>query len=131
MVGGYQLEKNEMGCSIVSCSFADNAGVYYVVGTAFAMPDEAEPTKGRILVFQVRQWKLRMGVEHSSLPYWINAILFLCIDGCTFGLMSVLRVGERGCMDGPPCPPPSRLLPRCISWFACLSLPLSLEVLLD
>jgi DNA damage-binding protein 1 len=31
----------------------DDPNVYYVIGTAFAHPNEAEPTRGRILIFRV------------------------------------------------------------------------------
>eukprot|EP00252_Welwitschia_mirabilis_P019638 TRINITY_DN4603_c0_g1_i1.p1 TRINITY_DN4603_c0_g1~~TRINITY_DN4603_c0_g1_i1.p1 ORF type:complete len:1092 (+),score=216.35 TRINITY_DN4603_c0_g1_i1:257-3532(+) len=49
----YPLDQFENGTSILSCSFADDSNVYYVVGTAYVLQDENEPNKGRILVFQV------------------------------------------------------------------------------
>lgn len=39
--------------SLISGSFAEDGGVYYVVGTAYVNPEEREPGKGRILVLQV------------------------------------------------------------------------------
>jgi DNA damage-binding protein 1 len=45
VVGSYALDKDEQGCSIVSCSFSEDAGTYYCVGTAYALPEENEPTK--------------------------------------------------------------------------------------
>ncbi|KAK1277911.1 DNA damage-binding protein 1 [Acorus gramineus] len=45
MMSVYELETYECGCSIVSCSFTDVANTYYCVGTAFALPEEVEPTK--------------------------------------------------------------------------------------
>jgi hypothetical protein len=36
---------------------------YFVVGTAFALPSEDEPTKGRILVFSTAENKLRLEAE--------------------------------------------------------------------
>ena len=35
----------ELACSISSISFANDPAVYYVVGTAVAVPEEPEPTK--------------------------------------------------------------------------------------
>lgn len=49
----YQLETFEQGSSIEVVSFTDELSKYFVVGTAYAMPTEEEPTKGRILVFSV------------------------------------------------------------------------------
>lgn len=53
----YQLSDREHVTSITSCSFSsqDNANgrSVYVVGTAFVNPQDSEPTKGRILTFQV------------------------------------------------------------------------------
>jgi DNA damage-binding protein 1 len=41
----YPLDQYEYGCSIISCSFADDNNVYYCVGTAYVIPEENEPTK--------------------------------------------------------------------------------------
>ena len=41
----FQLDNYEQACSLVATSFADDSTPYYVAGTAFAMPDEQEPTK--------------------------------------------------------------------------------------
>lgn len=41
----YALDTYEYGCSILSCSFADDNNVYYCVGTAYVLPEENEPTK--------------------------------------------------------------------------------------
>ena len=41
----YPLDQYECGCSIISCSFADDNSVYYCVGTAYVIPEENEPTK--------------------------------------------------------------------------------------
>ncbi len=46
------------GASLISGSFADDPAVYYILGTAYAYPDEPEPTKGRILVLQVRTFRI-------------------------------------------------------------------------
>jgi DNA damage-binding protein 1 len=51
----FQLDVYEQNCSIVSCTFEkDEKHCYYLVGTAYAPPDEVEPNKGRILVFLVK-----------------------------------------------------------------------------
>ena len=44
-VDRYQLDPNELACSICSTSFADDPAVYYVVGTALTEPEESEPNK--------------------------------------------------------------------------------------
>lgn len=49
----HSLDAYESVCSLISASFADDETPYFIVGTAFAMPDEPEPTRGRILVFTV------------------------------------------------------------------------------
>lgn len=50
----FQLDAYEHACTIVSTSFEkDEKHWYYLVGTAYAPPDEVEPTRGRILVFKV------------------------------------------------------------------------------
>lgn len=38
----------------------DDTAEYFVVGTALAPPEELEPTKGRILLFQVHNGKLQL-----------------------------------------------------------------------
>ena len=46
--------------SITSCTLGTvNPSVYYVVGTAFVFMNEKEPSKGRILVFQVQSGMLQ------------------------------------------------------------------------
>uniref|UniRef100_A0ACD5TYR9 Uncharacterized protein n=1 Tax=Avena sativa TaxID=4498 RepID=A0ACD5TYR9_AVESA len=47
----YPLDQYECGCSMVSCSFSDDSDFYYCVGTAYVLPEENEPTKGRILIY--------------------------------------------------------------------------------
>ena len=39
------LHRYEMACSCTSLTLADDPSPYYVVGTAYAIPDEQEPTK--------------------------------------------------------------------------------------
>ncbi|CAI9760069.1 unnamed protein product [Fraxinus pennsylvanica] len=49
--------------------------VYYCVGTAYVMPEENEPTKGRILVFTVEDGKLQLIAEKETkgAVYSLNA----------------------------------------------------------
>ena len=50
----FQLDVYEHACSTLSCTFEkDEKHHYYLVGTAYAPPEEVEPTRGRILVFLV------------------------------------------------------------------------------
>ena len=62
-LSAYSLDANETVGSVVSASFADDDKAYYVVGTAFALPDEPEPTRGRILVFAAEAGKLNLVVR--------------------------------------------------------------------
>eukprot|EP01105_Mastigella_eilhardi_P017926 TRINITY_DN4133_c0_g1_i1.p1 TRINITY_DN4133_c0_g1~~TRINITY_DN4133_c0_g1_i1.p1 ORF type:complete len:1128 (+),score=278.84 TRINITY_DN4133_c0_g1_i1:36-3419(+) len=59
----FGLEKYENGCSILSAVLSDDPRAVYVVGTAFAPPEEVEPSKGRILVFSVKNRKLELTSE--------------------------------------------------------------------
>ncbi|KAI5671045.1 hypothetical protein M9H77_11409 [Catharanthus roseus] len=74
-VSTYALDQYEYGCSILSCSFSDDSNVYYCVGTAYVMPEENEPTKGRILVFIVEDGKLQLIAEKETkgAVYSLNA----------------------------------------------------------
>ncbi|CAK8578715.1 unnamed protein product [Lathyrus sativus] len=71
----YSLDTYEYGCFIISCSFSDDNNVYYCVGTAYVLPEENEPTKGRILVFSVEEGKLQLIAEKETkgAVYCLNA----------------------------------------------------------
>ncbi|KAL6500624.1 DNA damage-binding protein 1a [Orobanche hederae] len=71
----YPLDQFESGCSVLSCSFSDDNNVYYCIGTAYVMPEENEPTKGRILVFAVEDGKLQLIAEKETkgAAYSLNA----------------------------------------------------------
>ncbi|EYU19140.1 hypothetical protein MIMGU_mgv1a0005922mg, partial [Erythranthe guttata] len=74
-ISTYSLDQFECGCSILSCSFSDDNNVYYCIGTAYVMPEENEPTKGRILVFAVEDGKLQLIAEKETkgAVYSLNA----------------------------------------------------------
>ncbi|XP_024030431.1 DNA damage-binding protein 1 isoform X1 [Morus notabilis] len=74
-ISTYPLDTFEYGCSILSCSFSDDSSVYYCVGTAYVLPEESEPTKGRILVFMVEDGKLQLIAEKETkgAVYSLNA----------------------------------------------------------
>ncbi|KAH7289838.1 hypothetical protein KP509_30G020500 [Ceratopteris richardii] len=65
-IASFQLDAYENGCSIISCSFTDDNNVYYCVGTGYAIPEESEPNKGRILVFLVEDGKLQLVAEKET-----------------------------------------------------------------
>ncbi|VVB07861.1 unnamed protein product [Arabis nemorensis] len=71
----YPLDAFEYCCSILSCSFTDDKNVYYCVGTAYVIPEENEPTKGRILVFVVEDGRLQLIAEKETkgAVYSLNA----------------------------------------------------------
>ncbi|BBN08966.1 DNA damage-binding protein 1 [Marchantia polymorpha subsp. ruderalis] len=75
IIATYQLDTYETGCSIITCSFADDSNVYFCVGTAYALPEENEPSKGRILVFVVEDGKLQLLTEKETkgAVYSLNA----------------------------------------------------------
>ncbi|CAN0877348.1 DNA damage-binding protein 1a [Linum grandiflorum] len=74
-LSAYQLDPFEYGCSLLSCSFSDDINVYYCVGTAYVLPEENEPTKGRILVFIIEDGKLQLITEKETkgAVYTLNA----------------------------------------------------------
>ena len=43
----HELEADERGTALASVSFADDPEVYYVLGTAYELPNEPEPTRVR------------------------------------------------------------------------------------
>ncbi|KAL5731679.1 DNA damage-binding protein 1a [Ranunculus cassubicifolius] len=71
----YPFDAFEYGCSIISCSFADDNNAYYCVGTAYVLAEESEPSKGRILVFMVEDGKLQLIAEKETkgAVYSLNA----------------------------------------------------------
>jgi DNA damage-binding protein 1 len=59
----FPLGQYENGCSVISCTFTDDSNSYYVVGTAYALPSEAEPSRGRLLVLSVQDNNLKLVAE--------------------------------------------------------------------
>ncbi|CAD7703040.1 unnamed protein product, partial [Ostreobium quekettii] len=57
------LDANETGCQVASIKFADDPTAYFVVGTAYVLPDEKEPSRGRILVVLCEEGKLQIVAE--------------------------------------------------------------------
>lgn len=52
-ISTYPLDTYECGCSILSCSFADDSNAYYIVGTAYVLFDDNEPSKVRSIYFNI------------------------------------------------------------------------------
>lgn len=62
----FDLKKSELPCSTISCSFLEDDSPYFVVGTSFIYPTETDPTRGRILIFQVIDTKLKLVSEMET-----------------------------------------------------------------
>lgn len=78
VLDSFKLDEIEIGSAITVTSFESTNpdDVYYVVGTAYASPEENEPHKGRILVFKVNDQKLQLieeteikGAAYSIVPF--------------------------------------------------------------
>eukprot|EP00667_Euglena_gracilis_P000838 EG_transcript_838 len=59
----YQLDANENGVSILTTTFDGDDVEYIVVGTAYVLPEESEPSRGRLLVFEVKDSRLLLVAE--------------------------------------------------------------------
>uniref|UniRef100_A0A061SBD9 DNA damage-binding protein 1 n=1 Tax=Tetraselmis sp. GSL018 TaxID=582737 RepID=A0A061SBD9_9CHLO len=75
VVSSFSLDEHELGCSILSCSFEEDDSIYYVVGTAYTLPEECDSSKGRLLVFQVLSGSLVLVAEREvkGAVYNLNA----------------------------------------------------------
>jgi len=62
----FQFQPCEQGCAIISCNLAQDTQVYFIVGTAFIFPMEPEPSKGRILIFCVKDGVLHLVSEFET-----------------------------------------------------------------
>ncbi|GJD12440.1 DNA damage-binding protein 1 [Galdieria sulphuraria] len=70
IVHSYKLEQFETPCSVITVNFGDDAAAkdnqdYFVVGTAYSYADEPEPSRGRMLVFAVREQRLTLVAERT------------------------------------------------------------------
>ena len=77
LLASFPLDTFETAASLTCCTFESDTREYFVVGTAYALPDEMEPSKGRILVFSsqstgdlqlVAQYKTN-GCVYSLCPF--------------------------------------------------------------
>jgi hypothetical protein len=57
----FNLDDGEDVCSISLAEFAESNAPKYVVGTAYISPNDDEPKRGRILVFEVTEGALANG----------------------------------------------------------------------
>ncbi|KAI9141453.1 mono-functional DNA-alkylating methyl methanesulfonate N-term-domain-containing protein [Paraphysoderma sedebokerense] len=62
------LESFESPLSVASVTFQNVDGPCYAVGTAFVYPNEDEPTKGRILVYQVNESGMLRLISSIDVP---------------------------------------------------------------
>ncbi|KAG0252722.1 DNA damage-binding protein 1a [Actinomortierella ambigua] len=88
LMHSYELDKFEAPLSITSVTFTGDSGNNYLaVGTAISEPEEEEPSKGRILVFDMsesNQLKLAAEVKVNGAVFAIrefNGKLLCCING--------------------------------------------------
>jgi len=59
----HKLMRNEFSTALISAQLSDDNTQYYIMGTAFVYPEEAEPKQGRILMFQYADGKLTQVAE--------------------------------------------------------------------
>jgi DNA damage-binding protein 1 len=53
LIGSYDLDYLEQGISIATVQFEGTTNPFFVIGTAQVVNDELEPSKGRILIFEI------------------------------------------------------------------------------
>jgi hypothetical protein len=58
VVTEYKLDKNEAIASAINLKFKEDDKEYFAIGTALVNPNEIEPTKGKIIIFEVINSKL-------------------------------------------------------------------------
>jgi len=62
----YEMQPTEAAVSLLCTSFdGPSSTVYVVVGTAYVRPEEAEPTEGRLLVFEVGERSSGLELRHE------------------------------------------------------------------
>eukprot|EP00003_Mantamonas_plastica_P022436 TRINITY_DN380_c1_g1_i2.p1 TRINITY_DN380_c1_g1~~TRINITY_DN380_c1_g1_i2.p1 ORF type:complete len:1241 (+),score=459.79 TRINITY_DN380_c1_g1_i2:225-3725(+) len=62
----YQLDSFESACSVISGRFGEDEREYFVVGTAYVLPKEENPTRGRLLLFYVQEGRLTLAAEKDT-----------------------------------------------------------------
>lgn len=67
----HQFMVNEQAISLISAQLGDDPNHYYIVGTAFYINEDLEPSHGRIIIFQLIDGKLQQVVEKEicGVPY--------------------------------------------------------------
>ncbi|KAK2722376.1 DNA damage-binding protein 1-like [Artemia franciscana] len=58
VIHSHQLLNSEYGTSLTSAYLGEDPHPYYIVGTAFVLPEDTEPKSGRLLLFQYNDGKL-------------------------------------------------------------------------
>ena len=94
VIDSYHMGNYECVQSVAVVKFSIHGAPYYVVGTAFTVPVEHEPKKGRLLVFQLSPSKHLKLVTSSNVK---GAVYDLCeYEGMLLcGINSIVR--SRGC----------------------------------
>jgi len=70
------LDANESGTALLTTTFDGDDTEYIVVGTAYVLPEESEPSRGRLLVFEVKDGRLALVTEKD--------IKGACYCACSF-----------------------------------------------
>eukprot|EP00033_Pygsuia_biforma_P001101 GCRY01001253.1.p1 GENE.GCRY01001253.1~~GCRY01001253.1.p1 ORF type:complete len:1121 (+),score=337.54 GCRY01001253.1:198-3560(+) len=97
VLSSYALDENETCCSVIQTRVEGVEGPVYVCGTAYALPQEPEPRKGRVLILAVKEGKLALvgetevrGAVYSLAPFptgrvvaGVNSIILLLKMGTT------------------------------------------------
>lgn len=82
-IGNYKLEMLEQGMSAIATSFVGYEGSFFIVGTGQIINEEAEPSKGRLLVFQIANGNVQLIAEKEtkSAVYTLVSIMGLLAAG--------------------------------------------------
>jgi len=60
-----KLDNTETCCACASMQFQGDQNTYYVAGTTSIIPEELQPSQGRLLIFEVKNGKLHKVAEHG------------------------------------------------------------------
>lgn len=83
----FSLDPMEQGISVTSCHFESSDKEYIVVGTARVIPEEQEPSTGRILVFEILGD--RNGEGENKRRH--NLVVEIDVKGAVFCVISMNR----------------------------------------